>query len=362
MSKAKTFLTWATLAGLIALNYGFNNLVVRLNGLPLPIGHLLGGAALLIGAWEIRGRIREYIREPLVLAWFALLAFSLIHLLWDLSRFGLWAWRDASFVFEGVFLFLGFSWAATRQEEERFVRLLTVVLLLNLAYSLTYSLQDELAALTPMEGAFRRVSLLGHYSNQGFWLITGALFFLVLRERSGARWRGPLLLGALVQAGWSFLFQARSAYLGILLIVAVWWLFRGWRAGVRLTGFFAASFVVFLLVAQLLSAFGMPLQGRIGPVTPDFYFRHLSSVWIAIVQPSPADVPAQPSPADVPALGSARWRFDVWRQALAHWLATPTTMVVGEGFGQPLIDFQIAGGVVVRQPHNTHLTVLARLG
>ena len=37
-------------------------------------------------------------------------------------------------------------------------------------------------------------------------------------------------------------------------------------------------------------------------------------------------------------------------------------MLFGEGFGRPLIDFYIKGGVAVRQPHNTHLTVLVRLG
>ncbi|HEX4643686.1 MAG TPA: hypothetical protein VH161_09465, partial [Candidatus Acidoferrales bacterium] len=37
-------------------------------------------------------------------------------------------------------------------------------------------------------------------------------------------------------------------------------------------------------------------------------------------------------------------------------------MVVGEGFGQALINFVNEEGIPVREPHNSSLTVLARLG
>jgi O-antigen ligase len=37
-------------------------------------------------------------------------------------------------------------------------------------------------------------------------------------------------------------------------------------------------------------------------------------------------------------------------------------MVIGEGFGQALINFENEEGIPVRQPHNSSLTVLARLG
>ena len=37
-------------------------------------------------------------------------------------------------------------------------------------------------------------------------------------------------------------------------------------------------------------------------------------------------------------------------------------LVVGEGFGQALIHFENEQGIPVRQPHNSSLTVLARLG
>jgi hypothetical protein len=368
MYRVKTILTAAVLSGLVVLNYGFNNLTIHWNALPLPVGHLLGAAALLAVLWEQRGRLRGWLREPLIWAWLVLAGFSLLHLLWDVPRFGLWAWRDASFVFEGAFLLLGFGWAVTPKDQNRFVHILIAVLVFNLAYSLTYPLGDQLAALTPIEGAFRRVALLGFYSSEDFWLIAGALLFLALRERFPTRWRYVLLLGALFQAAWSFIFQARSAYLGILLIIAVWWFFRGRGEGLRLGLFFTVAFAAFILMISLLNALGVQLQGRIGQVTPSFYLRHLSSIWLAF---------SQPTTEGVPALGSARWRFDVWRQALDHWLATPGTVIVGEGFGQPLIDYVLDSSgravptntvspgqfyVAIRQPHNIHLTILARLG
>jgi O-antigen ligase len=54
-----------------------------------------------------------------------------------------------------------------------------------------------------------------------------------------------------------------------------------------------------------------------------------------------------------------RWYSEVWERARS----TPTNLLVGEGFGKPLLEHTVTKqGVAVRQPHNTHLSVLARLG
>jgi hypothetical protein len=124
MYRVKTILTAAVLSGLVVLNYGFNNLTIHWNALPLPVGYLLGAAALLSVLWEQRRRLRGWLREPLIWAWLVLIWFSLLRLLWNVPRFGLWAWRDASFVFQGAFLLLGFGWAVTPKDQNRFVHIL----------------------------------------------------------------------------------------------------------------------------------------------------------------------------------------------------------------------------------------------
>ena len=54
----------------------------------------------------------------------------------------------------------------------------------------------------------------------------------------------------------------------------------------------------------------------------------------------------------------ADWYGQVWDRVRS----SPTNVVVGEGFGQALINFEDEDGNPVRQPHNSSLTVLARLG
>jgi O-antigen ligase len=54
----------------------------------------------------------------------------------------------------------------------------------------------------------------------------------------------------------------------------------------------------------------------------------------------------------------ADWYGEVWDRVKS----SPTNMVVGEGFGQALINFVNEEGIPVREPHNSSLTVLARLG
>src|SRR5437870_13780578 len=54
----------------------------------------------------------------------------------------------------------------------------------------------------------------------------------------------------------------------------------------------------------------------------------------------------------------ASWYEQVWRRMRS----SKVTLIVGEGFGEPLIDFKNEEGIPVRQPHNSSLSVLARLG
>jgi O-antigen ligase len=52
------------------------------------------------------------------------------------------------------------------------------------------------------------------------------------------------------------------------------------------------------------------------------------------------------------------WYQEVWDRVRS----SPSNLAVGEGFGQALIRFENMEGIPVRQPHNSSLTVLARLG
>jgi O-antigen ligase len=55
-------------------------------------------------------------------------------------------------------------------------------------------------------------------------------------------------------------------------------------------------------------------------------------------------------------------RADMYGEAWDRLRSNPINMVVGEGFGQVLVNLVSEEGIAVREPHNSSLSVLARLG
>ena len=362
MKKIKSVFLFTALGGFLALNYGFANWSLYLYKLSIPIGHLLSFAALVAAfslLKEKRKTTLEFLKEPVIIAWLILSGLSLIHLVHDLPAYGGYAARDASFVAEGAFLFLGFLWARSQEDKTLFLRCLGLVFLLTFLYSLTVLWPGGLASISPTSGIFQRIAILGNYSFIYFGLQIGALFYIIVAPRT-MKWPAACLWTlAILQIGWMFYFQARSSYVTIIVLILLALALSGLRQALRITALHAAGFIALLAFASLLyGIWGINLIGSRGEVNPAFYLQHVETI-------NPDN--------NLPNVSPANWRLEVWREAVGHWLATPATILVGEGFGRPLTSKQIPGVslnagqgqgilVAVRQPHDIHLTVLARLG
>jgi len=361
MKSLKFIFLFAALAGFLVLNYGFANWSLYVGKLSIPIGHLLSFAALFfafIAVKEKRKTTLEFLKEPVIIGWLILSGISLVHLAFDLPRYGGYAARDASFVAEGAFLFLGFLWAQSDEDRTLFLRGPGLVFLLTFLYSLTVLWPGGLASISPTSGIFQRIPIIGNYSFIYFSLQIGALFYILLAPRT-MKWPAPFLWTlAILQIGWMFYFQARSTYTSILVIIAIVLIFDGIRRALHISTLHLAGFIALIALAGILRGFGYNLIGRGGEVSPTFYIQHADTI-------NPEN--------NLPNVSPANWRLEVWREAIGHWLATPATILVGEGFGRPLTSKQIPGValsagepqgilVAVRQPHDIHLTVLARLG
>lgn len=337
-------LSFIALAGFVILNYGFTNVSV-IPGKPIPAGHVLLVAAILLAYRRRRYEVAAFLDEPAILWWLLLVGLSVAHLVFDIPKYGTWAVRDASFVFEGLFMLVGFLWARRATQSNSVFTALAVLFALNTAYALTYPISDRLGAISPSAGLFLRVPLLGNYSAVSLFLIVGSLYYLLVMPHVKA-WSSTLTLGlAALQAAWSFVFQDRAVYLGTAAAMVVLVLFGGVRRGARLAAVVAGSLTVFFV---LLAATGSVIQGRVGDVGPDFLWQHVRSLM---------------GDPQTPASGTVQWRLDILSDLRERWKNNSMiTDTIGEGFGQPLIDFENATNVVVRQPHNTHVTVLIRLG
>ncbi len=337
--------TFVFLVGYSALNYGFANWSLRIGTMPLPIGHLLAFSALFLALPRGAHHVVAFFRTPVAVLWLLLVGLSLLHLVYDVPKYGGYAVRDTSFVAEGIFLMVGFVWSRQKDQGATFWKVISCLYLLTFIYALTYPMRAVLIEHSPISGIFLDVPLLGSFNNISFWLITGALFYLLVAKHVVRLPSFILLAFALLQAAWSAIFQDRSTYLGIVLSLLLLSLFGGTRRMFKvLACFIIAAMVLFLVIGT----FDIAPQGRLGPVEPEFFIRHFRSF---VLDP------------EAPGTGTTMWRLSLLRDMWARWTEDPGTILIGEGFGEPLTGVhKKLTGAIVRQPHNTHLTILVRLG
>ena len=337
-------LVLTVLTGYIVFNYGFANLTVHAGGMPIIVGHALMFGALALAVVTRGSALIKVIREPTVLALLALFLLSLLHLALDIPQHGFYAVRDSSLFLEGVFLLLGLLWAREERNLNTLLKWFFLIFLANLLYSLSFPWGESLRSWSPQSGIFRAVPVFGFYSHTYLYLLSGALFCLWL-GRYAVKWpRWILLLLAVAQLFGLTIHQARSMYVGIVIVLIVLLLLGELRKWAKITVTLSLGLVALLLVTSFA---GIELRGRVGPASFSFLQDHVRSL---------SGVPGSPGVGTI--YHRLEWYNEVWERARS----TTTNLLVGEGFGEPLIDFEIAAGVQVRQPHNTHLSVLARLG
>ena len=343
-TKASHFVALPTLTAYILLNQGFANLTVRLAGLPILVGHVLMFTGLLLAILPAHRAMLRELREPALLSLLALMLFSTLHLATNVADHGVYAIRDSSLFFEGIFLLLGLLWAREERSVDALGRWLLVVFLLNFCYSLTFPFHETVQSLSPVSGFFRPVPVLGYYSHTYLYLLAGALFFMWCAAYvvSWPAWlRGLLTAGQILSLG---IAQARSMYVGMVVVLLVIMLLGEFRKWIKLTVSLCCALVIFVV---LTSHLGLELQGRIGPVQLSFLGDQLRSI---------AGAPGTPGM-------TVQGRLDWYREAWDRAHSSTANFLIGEGFGKPLLEnARSKEGVPIRQPHNTHLSVFARLG
>ncbi len=350
--EIEELLIFPALLGYIVLDYGFANWSLRIAGIPLPIGHILSFGALGAAIYRIRDRLHDILREPAVVFLLLLIGMSIPHLLLNLPRYGGYAIRDTSFVVEGLFLILGMCLAEgdLKRGSHRFLKALICILLINVLYSFTFPFSSFVREITPwVNGPFLEAPLLGGNSNMGLYLILGCFLFLLI-DQSLFQW--PLLVRtvlAMVQVAWSFVIQGRAHYMQIPMVFILLFVVGDWRRGLAIMGIVLIACAAFFL---LISVIDVELEGRGGVVNYQFFKEHVLSV-IGV--------------EGTPSVKNVEWRKRMINDMFDRWLSSPFQFVVGEGFGLPLLSEETGGadykgGSDTRQPHNTHLTVLVRLG
>lgn len=344
LTRATGLAIWQMLAlvalgGYVVLNYGFANFAVA----GLPVGHLLMLGALGMAVLGAGRRLHEALKDPAMVLVLILVALAGLHLMFDVARHGFYAFRDASLILEGVFLLLGLLWGIDGRRTRVLLQWLFVVVLLNLAYSFTIPWALWVKDHSPVSGVFQQIPIFGYYTHSYLYLLLGALFCLG-PARYVVRWpRWTLVALAGLQLFGLTLHQARSAYLTAVLAILLLALLGEARQSAALLTMIVAA----LLLLATLTAMNVVVQGRLAPADTEFLREHLESLSMKPGAPGVGTLEDR-----------ATWYADVWSGIQS----STGNLVLGVGFGQPLIRFTTRELVAVRQPHNTHLSVWARLG
>ena len=328
------------LAGYLVLNYGFENLTIHLGGVPIIIGYGLMYASLALAVFSRRHFMISALKEPAMLCLAGLLVLTSLHLVFDIPSYGIWALRDASLFLDSIFFALGLLWASKKGSTIPLLKGLFVVFLLNLMYAFSYPWNEQIQSWSPASGVFVHVPILGRYQSTYVVLLAGALFCLVLGTYVVSWPRWTMVFLAVAQLFGLGIHEYRSTYISIGVILVLLMLLGEMRKSAILLITVSAAFVVLVLITSL----GIKIPGRFGDVNAAFFREHIRSL---------SGAPGTPGSAIESRID---WYDEVFKRISSN-------VIIGEGFGKPLTnETNDENGALIRQPHNSHISVLARLG
>jgi hypothetical protein len=280
---------------------------------------------------------------PLLLWWL----FGIGRALIDFHTHGIWALRDAVHVIESLYLLVAFAVASRPELLERLFRLLPVLLTLGVLYALTIPIRPTLIEISPtvLTGIGLEMPLLGMYSNTPRVVMAAVAWLILFHGRKPlANLAAILLLGYVL-----FLFQQRTIYLTIIAVLAFVVLYQRSQIGRA----FLAVYVL-LLAAAAMPVLGIELRGRLGEAASlEFLGQHFLAIF-GIAPEAGGVVESAARGVDL--------RIGWWRDIYREMIADPIKLMTGLGFGIPLTDMGTFGGMPVREPHNSYVSVVARMG
>jgi len=339
------------------LSYGFTNFSVGVGSARVTVAELVLLVTLM---WiALRSWSAFWITGASA---FLIIGYALpgliLHLPMNLSQFGVTAARDALPLVDSLFFFAGVAVvAATRNLEQWHAwrhRFLFLLLIGCLIYLPLYPLQQSILMYSPRVTGFQQsVPLFGYFTTGNVLALSGLMAAILIPYQfswkiSTKASRGIILLAFVVFAIAFVSMQSRATYIVLFVSIIVLTLTGHGLAVRRL--FLTVIAIVLTLV--MLEVSGLELKGRVGTISLDMIVNQLES--------------ATGQGGHEGGRKGVEERLHWWSYSISRWSSSPESIVAGIGFGEALTDFSVmgAGGtpVVVREPHNSYISVLTRTG
>lgn len=343
------------LGGSLILGQGFSNASIGGGGLRLPITELVLLLCLFVFFLSYRWRDLLGGLDGALLLICALFPLFL-HLAGDVFRYGIVSVRDAThYVDMWAFVVgVGFaqSIAAGRIPERTWSKFLLFLFVIAALYGLSYPIRDLVAGYSPrVMGYQQRLPVFGYYNMVNITAFSVLMFAVIATKKP--MWPGLdqhkniIKLMAGLSAVCLLVMQTRAIFVGLAVVVVI--LFAlGWRREV-----FALIVIglIALLGFELASAYGVGVSGKLGEIGFATAWDMLVSIF------GQGDLRG--------AAHGTHQRLSWWSQLIFESVESPERFLFGRGFGEPLTDFFAPGEkgqVIVREPHNSYLSVYARAG
>jgi len=313
-------------------------------GAGIPLGELVLLVSLAtINSFVVLGRME---RVAFILPFLIWWGFGLVRAFIGVPEYGMWALRDATHVIESLYLIIGFAMVGRLDVMERFFRWVPIFLCAAVLYSFGYPFKTELQNFSPVitSGSGHDVSLFFNYTNTSMLLLLAAAYLILYANKKPHHILYMIAAGALLMAA-ILLFQARTVYLQVIALFVFFLFYKRKSLG---------KSVVALVIVGLsiigLSSLGLQYEGRLGQMASlEFLINHFVS--IAGVESEGVEASA----------GGVAQRLGWWSDLFHRWTEGVGPLIFGLGYGFPLIDFS-GRGRVVREPHNSYISIVARMG
>lgn len=337
------------LGGYLLFNYPFMLLRIPPSGFGVPLGELfLVFALMTTDVPLVVTKLGKTIYLLPILIWWV---FGLARVTVDFLSHGIWAFRDATQVIQSIYVIVAFSLVGRPANLARLMRWLPVVLTLACIYGLSYSLKLQIASLSPkLTGADgESVPLLGSYATTPIVMLWTAFYCLITPKSNELFSRIRIPVAGFLISFTIIVMQTRTTYLELVGLSLLLLLFRP-RAFAELV----MALLILILAVAMLTAFDWHINGRL---TDNFSFSFLIEHVEATI-----GIGANRATAVGAAAKGVGLRITWWKNIYDRLTADTATLLTGLGYGIPLTNFRDTFGDLVREPHNSYISVVARLG
>jgi hypothetical protein len=272
-------------------------------------------------------------------------------LIFDTMGKGFWAFRDATQLIDSLFLIVGFTLAGEPRTVTRLAYWLRPIVIICCIYAMLFGYGDDIAAISPtLPGASgQAISIFGAYAIPSTVLLWGAVFCVIQPARSPAIRMRYLLVAGLLIAFALAVIQARTTYLQLLSVAGLLLVLRP-----RALSGLGFGIPVFFSILIVISALDIRISGRLtSDLSLSFFWEHIQSI-VGISEKAQGGLAS--------AADGVSMRLGWWNRLYDQLTADEVTLITGLGYGIPLTNFSDTLGVTTREPHNSVISVAARLG